>query len=204
MYGTWDPTASYDTSTFTQYAAQNRFSLANQLGFWVSPDRGILIWTPVVLLLVPALLRSWRQLPDWSRSRVWGGLAYTVLQGVLNRFSGGDVFYGYRLGLEMLACLAPAAALSVPRVGGVARLLLGPVLALQFLAIAWGAMRDTAYLPFDQAWHHNAFEVAVRHQGAIGWFTVVLALAMGALVQRMWFSSRSSARDDVEPVTSGR
>jgi hypothetical protein len=186
MYGTWDPTASYDTSAFTGYAAENRLSVTNQLGFWVSPDRGILVWTPVILLLLPALVRSWRDLPDWSRSLVWGGLAYTVLQGVLNRFSGGDVFYGYRLGLEMLACSAPALAFSVPRAGPVARRLFGPVLALQFLAITWGAVRDTAYLPFDQAWHHNAFEVAVRHAGVGGWCAVVLVVGLGVLVQRMW------------------
>jgi alpha-1,2-mannosyltransferase len=196
MYGTWNPTASYDTSTFTDYAAQNRLSVTNQLGFWVAPDRGIVVWTPVILLLLPALVRSWRDLPDWSQSLVWGGLAYTVLQGVLNRFSGGDVFYGYRLGLEMLACLAPALAFSVPRAGPVARRLFGPVIGLQLLAIAWGAVRDTAYLPFNQAWHHNAFEVAVRHAGAAGWCAVVLAVGLGALVQRIWFEGRSAARPE--------
>jgi alpha-1,2-mannosyltransferase len=192
MYGTWDPTASYDIGTFTGYAEENRFSLTNQFGFWISPDRGILVWTPVILLLLPALVRSWRELPDWSRSLVWGGLVYTVLQGVLNRFSGGDVFYGYRLGLEMLASLTPALAFSLPRVGRVARPLIGPVVALQFFAIAWGAARDTAYLPFDQVWHHNAFEVAVRHGGVAAWCGVLLALGLGALVQRMWFENRTA------------
>ena len=110
---------------------------------------------------------------------MWGGLAYTVLQGVLNRFSGGDVFYGYRLGLEMLACATPALALSTPRMGTVARVLFGPVIGLQLLAIAWGAVKDTAYLPFDQAWHHNAFEVAVTHGGVGMWPAVVLAVAIG-------------------------
>ena len=185
MYGTWNPTASYDTTVFQDYAEQNRLSIVNQLGFWVAPDRGILVWTPLVLILVPALVRSWRQLPDWSQSLVWGGLAYTILQGVLNRFSGGDVFYGYRLGLEMLACATPALALSTPRMGRVARALLGPVIALQLLAISYGAVKDTAYLPFDQAWHHNAFEVAVTHGGIGMWLAVVLAVAIGYLVQRI-------------------
>ena len=130
-------------------------------------------------------MRSWRQLPDWSQSLVWGGLAYTVLQGVLNRFSGGDVFYGYRLGLEMLACATPALALSTPHMGRVARALLGPVIALQLLAISYGAVKDTAYLPFDHAWHHNAFEWAVTHGGVGMWLAVVLAVAIGYLVQRI-------------------
>lgn len=185
MYGTWSPTASYDTTVFEDYAKTNRLSVVNQLGFWVSPDRGILVWTPVVLLLLPALVRSRRQLPDWSRSLVWAGLAYTVLQGVLNRFSGGDVFYGYRLGLEMLACLTPALALSSPRTGRVARALLGPVIALQLLAISYGALKDSAWLPGDQVWHHNAFEVAVTHGGAGMWVAIVLCCALGYLVPRV-------------------
>jgi alpha-1,2-mannosyltransferase len=189
MYGTWNPTGSYDTSSYSDYASSNRLSMANQLGFWVSPDRGILVWTPVILLLIPALVRSWRDLPDWSRSLVWGGLTYTVLQGVLNRFSGGDVFYGYRLGLEMLAAITPALAFSVSRLGRIARPLIGPVVALQLFAIAGGAARDSAYLPFDQVWHHNAFEVAVRHSGAGGWCGVALAIGLGVLIQRMWFRS---------------
>ena len=203
MYGSWNPTASYDTGPFAQYAEDHRLSLTNQLGLWIAPDRGILAWTPVIVLLVPALVRSWRGLPDWSRSLVWGGLAYTVLQGVLNRFSGGEVFYGYRIGLEMLACLTPALALSARRMGGVARRLVGPVLALQFLAIAWGSMRDSAYIPLTQAWHHNAFEVAVRQAGAAGWFTVVVALGLGVLVQRMWFSGPTASEDHDEQVTAG-
>jgi alpha-1,2-mannosyltransferase len=201
MYGTWNPTGSYDTSSYGDYASSNRLSVVNQLGFWVAPDRGILVWTPVIILLLPALVRSWRELPDWSRSLVWSGLAYTVLQGVLNRFSGGDVFYGYRLELEMLASLTPALAFSLPQVGRVARALVGPVVALQFFAIGWGAVRDTAFLPFDQAWHHNAFEVAVRHGGAAGWCGVLLALGLGLLVQRMWFRAELA---EPAQLTAGR
>ena len=187
MYGTWNPTAAYDTSPFQNYAAEHRFSIVNQLGFWVAPDRGILVWTPVVLLLLPALVRSWRELPDWSRSLLWGGLAYTLLQGVLNTFWGGDVFYGYRLGLEMLACGAPALALAAGRMGRVARLLVGPVLGVQTLAIAYGAVHDSAWLPGDQAWHHNAFLVGLQHDtGPIGWVVVALAALIGFLAQRVY------------------
>jgi alpha-1,2-mannosyltransferase len=193
MYGSWNPTASYDTSPFADYASSHRIDLVNQLGFWVAPDRGILVWTPVTLLLLPALARAWRELPDWSRSLLWGGLAYTVLQGVLNRFSGGDVFYGYRLELELLACATPALAFAAPRMGKVCRALVGPVLALQLLAIAWGSVRDTAYLPSTQAWHRNAFAVAVQHAGVAGWLSVGLALGIGLLLQRMWAERRPGA-----------
>jgi hypothetical protein len=72
------------------------------------------------------------------------------------------------------------------------------VVALQLFAIAWGAARDSAYLPFDQVWHHNAFAEAVRHGGPAGWCGVLLALGLGALVQRMWFGS------EPEKLTAGR
>ena len=81
--------------------------------------------------------------------------------------------------------LASALALSAPRMGRVARALLGPVIALQVLAISYGAVKDTAYLPFDQTWHHNAFEWAVRNGGVGMWLAVVLAVAIGYLVQRI-------------------
>jgi hypothetical protein len=195
MYGTWNPTASYDTSPFEDYASEHRFSIVNQLGFWISPDRGIFVWTPVALLLLPALVRSWRSLPDWSSSLVWGGLAYTVLQGILNRFWGGDVFYGYRLGLEMLACATPALALSAARMGRIARALFGPVLGVQAIAIAYGAVNDHIWLAGDQAWHHNAFEVALRSNPTL-WVTVVLAAVTGYLVQRV-LSQREAQRGTV-------
>ena len=56
----WAPTTA---ATVERHADQYRFSFVNQLGMWVAPDRGILLWTPLVLLLLPALVRSWRELP---------------------------------------------------------------------------------------------------------------------------------------------
>jgi len=200
MYGTWDPTASYDTSPFTDYAADHRFSLVNQLGFWISPDRGIFVWTPLTLLLLPALVRSWRTLPDWSRALVWGGLSYTVLQGGLNYFWGGDVFYGYRLGLEMLASSAPALAFSAVRMGRVARALFGPLLGIQAFVTGYGALHDSAWLAGNQVWHHNAFEVAARHDGAVTWVLLVLAALAGLLAQRL-LGGRLAQRGTVSSQT---
>ena len=204
MYGTWNPTASYDTSPFTDYASQHRLSLVNQLGFWVSPDRGIFVWTPVTLLLLPALLRSWRGLPDWSRSLVWGGLAYTVLQGVLNTFWGGDVFYGYRLGLEMLACAAPALAFSAVRMGRVARAVIGPLLGVQAFATAYGAVHDSAWLSGDLVWHQNAFVTAAQHDGVGTWAQLVVAAVAGLAAQRVLgprLSDRPAQRGTVSSQT---
>ena len=38
----------------------------NYVGFFVAFNRGLLIWTPVLLLFVPAVWRARKSLPDWS------------------------------------------------------------------------------------------------------------------------------------------
>jgi alpha-1,2-mannosyltransferase len=182
MYDTWNPTGSYSSSVISAHAEQYRFNLVNQLGLWVSPDRGILVWTPVLLVLLPALVRSWRDLPDWSQALVWGGLVYTTLNGSLDTFTGGEVFYGYRYGLEFLACSAPAFALAAPRLGRVGRVVIVPVVLVQMFAFALGATRDSLWIPQTEAWHHNAFVSTVQSVGAAGWLCLALAVAIGAWI----------------------
>ena len=193
MYGTWNPTGSYNDSAF-DVAPRGIERLTNQLGMWVAPDRGILVWTPVLLLLAPALFRAWRGLPDWSRALLVGGLAYTVIQTFLITFTGGDNFYGYRLGLEMLACAAPAYAFSAPLAGDLARRLLTPVLALQVTAFLIGAVFNSAFLPEEDAWHDNGFVFAMRELWPVGPVFVVLVV-VGAVVVH----SRVAGRGDPPP-----
>jgi hypothetical protein len=83
--------------------------------------------------------------------------------------------------------------------GRVARQLFGPVVALQLLAISYGAVKDTAWLPGDQSWHHNAFVEALTHSGPALWVALVLALGLGYLVQRVWRDREAAAR---EPATA--
>jgi alpha-1,2-mannosyltransferase len=189
MYGSWNPMASYDTTPFADYAKNDPFNLVNQAGMWVSPARGFFVWTPVALLLLPALVRSWRELPDWSRALVYGGVFYTCLQALLNRFTGGDFSYGYRLTLEMLACATPAFAMSARRAGRWARLLLGPLLALQVVAIAFGAVSDKFFVGSPAAWRANPFVLVLDQLGPMGLVLVALTLGLGGLAARMWASS---------------
>lgn len=183
MYGTWSPTGSYNDSVF-DVAPQGVERLTNQLGMWIAPDRGILVWTPVLVLLAPALFRAWSGLPDWSRALFVGGLAYTVIQTFLITFTGGDNFYGYRLGLEFLACATPAYAFSAPLAGELARKLLTPVLALQVAAFSLGAVFNRAFLPEEDAWHDNGFLFVMRELWPVGPVLVVLVVAGAVLVQR--------------------
>lgn len=157
MYGSWDPTSGYRAGDFGQHVGDNLLNVPNYLGFAVSADRGLLWWSPLLVLLVPAAWRNRRELPDWSRWLVAGGGSYLLSQAVLNRFSGGDQFYSYRTSLELVVSLAPALVLSAHRMSERARRWFTPVAVLQVVLIAPGAVRDGFYSPVADVWWRNAF-----------------------------------------------
>ena len=186
MYGSWDPRASYGGGVSVSGFAENHLSVVNHLGMWVSPDRGILVWTPVLVLLLPALVRSWREIPDWSTTLLLAGVGYTVLQSSLITFTGGDHFYGYRLGLEFLTCATPALAFAASRAGQLARALLGPVLALQTFAMLIGACFPQVYGREDRVWTHNALVDVLVDTGWFGATLAVAAVLIGLQFQHAW------------------
>ena len=197
MYGTWDPTSAYDFGVLVDYADRKGVDIVNFLGFWVSPDRGMLVWTPLLLVLVPAVVRAWRTLPAWSTSLLLGGVGYTLVQAALNRFSGGDYFYGYRLTLELLACSAPVLALSAHRAGRWARPLLGPVIGLQFCAMLIGSITKRFWVHTDAMWTDNAFWMAVRDFPFLIVPLAVVCMAAGAVLQGRLFPPQ---RESVPPA----
>ena len=197
VYGSWNPGAGGYSLSPTGTVGGQRYEtdpspVVNALGLWISPDRGILVWTPVLLLLLPAVVRSWRDLPDWSRWLALGGVAYTLVQGQLNFFDGGGAHYGYRLGLELLVCAAPAYALSVRRAGGIARACLGPLLALQLCAIMLGAVLNGPAPAKSFGWSDNAFFYALRLAPALG-AIILLVVFVGHVVARDWQRRRPAA-----------
>ncbi len=203
MYGTWSPVGSYNDNVF-DVAPQGLERLTNQLGMWVAFDRGIFVWTPIMLLLAPAVVRAWRDLPDWPRAMLVGGLVYTVVQAVLITFSGGDSFYGYRLGIEFVVCATPAYAMSLDYVGSTARRFVTPVLTLQFCAMAFGSMVDV-FLDMDVAWTDNAFWHTMRGSwpgGAImlGAVFCFVLLAKRQLAARQHDAARRPSSDARNPA----
>jgi alpha-1,2-mannosyltransferase len=73
----------------------------------VHPLRGLLIFSPFLILLIPGLKAAWRAAPAWVQGSALGGLLYLLLQLKANRYSGGSGFWGYRYPLETLAAAAP-------------------------------------------------------------------------------------------------
>lgn len=160
LYGQWDPAGGYpQVDAYADRATSESLldTFVNEMGLLVSLDRGFLTWTPVALLLLPALVRSWRDQPDWSRVLLLAGLVYTAVQGLMNHFAGGETLYGYRLALELLLSATPALAFALPHAGTLARRLLPPVAGLQVGAIALGAIFESPGLVIEDAWTRNAF-----------------------------------------------
>jgi alpha-1,2-mannosyltransferase len=148
--------------------------LVNLLGFLVAPNRGVLVWTPLLLLLLPAAWRARRDAPSWVITFALAGLAYSLVQLRINAFHGGDSFFGYRHGLELLTCIVPLYALAwsrvtSPTVKGVA----AGMVVLQTTAMAYGALVPTGYGSGDDAWRRNNF-VDVFLTSAVGLLGLVL------------------------------
>jgi len=194
MYGSWDPSSGYRSGDFTGNAASNLLDVSNFLGFWIAPDRGLLLWTPLLVVLAPALVRGWRELPDWSRALLVAGVAYLAVQGVLVRFSGGDQFYGYRTSLELLACATPALALAADRMGRVARAAFAPVAVLQLVMITPGAVVDGFYLEVAHVWHRNAFAWGPVDRPFQWTVLVAGALAAAAVFALGWNKTKARPR----------
>lgn len=81
--------------------------LANFYGAFFDSERGLITYSPYLLLLLPGLGSAWKEAPDWARGAAIGGILYLVVQFVANRFSGGNAFFAYRYPLEGLIAMAP-------------------------------------------------------------------------------------------------
>jgi hypothetical protein len=200
VFGNWSVQSGYGKSAETMVSGESTGIgfLENLAGFLVSPDRGFLVWTPLALLLLPAVVRSWREAPAWSRWLAVGGIAYTLFQLWLNVFTGGDAFYAYRLGLELLVCVTPLYAFSLADGGRLARRSAPVLVGVQVAAISLGAVVGGVFIHQDQVWVDNSLLMALRHEPMIvglylAVFSFVGALMTHRLVSRVNASGRVAA-----------
>lgn len=116
FFGAWSLNAGYTATGGYPSAALAQSTLAttleNLLGSLLNPNRGLLLTTPVVLVLLPGLVRCWRDAEWWARAAAVGGVVYTIVQCRLNAFSGGTYFWGSRLTLELVTLCGPLLWLS--------------------------------------------------------------------------------------------
>jgi hypothetical protein len=101
-------------SGFTEHALHSglRWYVDNIAAALFDPSRGLLLWTPFLIILIPGVLGAWRAAPAWARGAALGSLLYLLLQLKANRFSGGEAFFVYRYPLEPLTAAAPVLLLA--------------------------------------------------------------------------------------------
>ena len=206
VLGTWSIGGAYGDRVVV-HSAQGAgdgggWQLRNYAGFLISADKGFLVWTPIVIVLLPAVVRAWQTAPDWSRVLAAGGLLYSLIQMRLNIFTGGDTFHAYRHALELLTCITPLLAFAVHRTGRIGRTMLPVLIAVQFAAFSLGALFEGPWVEPSQVWTTNGFVLMLRLQpvAAGSWLLVCLLVGAVAAVR----TSRGVRRIHGEPDISAR
>lgn len=159
--------------------------VVNVVGTLVSPNRGLLLWAPALVVLAAGLPWAWRQAPDWVRAATVGGIGYLAVQLKVNGFSGGMNFYGYRLALEAVTLAMPLLALAAvsPAVLGTARRqALVVTSGFQVTVIAIGAVLPLPSLwGVDLSWRYwQPAATLYRFPVVAGLIVVLGAVATGA------------------------
>ena len=200
VFGVWSAEGAYAARDVTGMAlgdgALSLERLAQQAGLWVAPSVGLLVWTPVLTVLLPAVAIHRRCLPDWSQVLVAGGTLYALAQGQVAAFHGGDGFYGYRLMLEPLVCFLPAALLVIPILGPRVRVACGALVGLQLAAISTGAVRKSWFVLREDGWTQNGFALALTTEPELViWMLVmtVFGALAAAVLNRRWLERTARA-----------
>jgi hypothetical protein len=108
LFGTWQPIAGYRSTAITAAATTGPLLFVERALMTLGhPVRGVLIYTPFLLVLIPFVQHGWRTSPGWVRASAAGGLLYLVTQLLVNTWTGGGGFFGSRLTLETLVLSAP-------------------------------------------------------------------------------------------------
>lgn len=112
VFGEPSLTGGYANDFDGTFWSMGALEYGRNLAFTLVSHRGVFLWSPFLLWLVPGLRTAWRVAPTWVRSAALGGLVYMVVHLRLNRYTGGDAFWGYRYPLEALTMAAPLLLLS--------------------------------------------------------------------------------------------
>jgi hypothetical protein len=108
VFGTWLPVAGYSTDKVTAVVTTDGSTFLENVAYaLIHPERGLLIYSPILLLLLPGLWRGWRVAPAWVRSAAFAGVVYAVVQLRANGWDGGADYFGSRLLLESLFLASP-------------------------------------------------------------------------------------------------
>ena len=108
LFGTWIPVAGYDPTRPAGLVVTSwTVTLERVANTLAHHQRGVMIYTPALLVLLPFTRHGWRVAPAWVRSATVGGVLYLAVQLRVNEWTGGADFFGSRLTLETLVLLSP-------------------------------------------------------------------------------------------------
>jgi hypothetical protein len=163
------------------------------LGLLVSPSRGLLIFSPVVLLTLAGIRRSLSEFRDLRLG--WLLAASALLFAVYSAYSvwWGGFTFGPRYMIDLLAPLTPAAALGVDAALSHlwSRWLAAVLLAWSVLVAATGA-----FIYPNDAWNTNPDSVDTHHERLWEWHDsqIVRAWKRGPSPQNFDLFDRASIR----------
>ena len=170
LFGTWLPITAgrgYAVESVVSTGAETFGTRA--LHMMVNPARGLLVYTPLLLVLLPGIIRGWRVAPPWVRSAAVGGLLYLLVQLRANTWHGGADYFGNRLALETLTLTAPLLLVTYQRFTATSRFLRGVVLAVAGASVVLhglGATVLTTGLYGDddpEAWERHVEELCEEY-----------------------------------------
>jgi hypothetical protein len=197
IYDRWTVTGygSYPTDNLVEGVGGQWHFLTNVAGFLIAPDRGLFVWTPLALVLLPAVWRVRSSAPVWTVWLALGGVAYTVIQLRINLFHGVDAFFGYRHGLELVACAVPLYAVAWASVTSrVLRAVTAALAVLQAAAMLIGAVSPGGFLHVAQVWRDNSIAFMLREEPLVmGLFSLVAVT--GAAAFGVWTYGRTPTCD---------
>lgn len=164
--------------------------LESAAGSLFSPLHGALVYSPVLVLMLLALLVGRRAISDWAGAAACGGALYQVAQWQVNGFTGGAGFYSYRLPLECIVLCTPAAVQaytswrsSTPKVAPWARTLAGLGVGLHAVGVFWyRPLGPRGQMP--DPWRTWEPVYAVQERGALGTVVAVILLALVVVLAR--------------------
>lgn len=182
---------------------------ARLLGTLFSPNRGVVIQSPWLVVAGIGAWRARRRLPPWARSMAVAGIVYLLVQLRLNVFTGGIYFVVYRLPIEAITLCSPALALGyvdwVSR--SAARLRAFWVAAtfsagVQFFAAATRVVPDFPDAAQRQEeWTLLEFTTTIEEQPAV-LTTVVIAFTLAAMALAWRLGPRLAASEDGAATSS--
>lgn len=80
---------------------------ANLIGTLLDPTRGVIFLYPVILVAALGVRQAWITGWPWEKAAGIAGAVVLVTQLSLNRYSGGDAFFGSRVTIEALTLAYP-------------------------------------------------------------------------------------------------